>query len=483
MVSFLDVLSPSFLLFPALLGSAILALVCPLVGAHLILRRRVFLGLTLPQIAACGVAFTFWIYHELGLAHGAGGERLLAMAGSLFCTFIGMGLLAYLDRHAAGSPEGRLAAAYALASALTILFVVFNPAGELEILNLLKGEVIALSQEELKLLAAVYGVVLAGLVLFRREFLLTSFDPDLAFLITGGKVQWSILLYLLCGLSIAVGVIMAGPLLVFGFMVLPPLAARPFARGTASFFAISSSIGLFTAIFGFYLSIVLDLPLGPTDVALGCVLLFTSHAFNRVRGWRTAAVAILCVVSACVSASCSQTARPAAPLSSVQALGESMVWLAKVRNSSHSELRVPGTNPLRSLGEMAGKVSSDYRATVMDLLRDALQTELAQRKVRSEFPEAVDARLGVFSGNPESAAKTAREGKLSGLIFVGEIWRWEGEPQKFVRVLAEFKLIRIADGEVLWETRVQRAVPTTSATNLGQAHTDAVKAVVREIFG
>ncbi len=153
------------------------------------------------------------------------------MAGSLLWTFIAMGLLAYLDRHAAGSPEGRLAAAYALASALTILFVVFNPAGELEILNLLKGEVIALSKSELKLLALVYGTVFVGLMLFRREFLLTSFDPDLAFLVTGGKGQWSILLYLLCGLSIAVGVIMAGPLLVFGFMVLPPLAARPFARG------------------------------------------------------------------------------------------------------------------------------------------------------------------------------------------------------------------------------------------------------------
>ena len=118
MVSFWEIFSPSFLLFPALLGSAILALVCPLVGAHLMLRRRVFLGLTLPQIAACGVAFTFWMYHALGFTHGSGGERLLAMAGSLFFTLAGMGLLAYLDRHATGSPEGRLAAAYALASAV-----------------------------------------------------------------------------------------------------------------------------------------------------------------------------------------------------------------------------------------------------------------------------------------------------------------------------------------------------------------------------
>jgi ABC-type Mn2+/Zn2+ transport system permease subunit len=277
-VSFFDVLSPSFLLFPALLGSAILAFVCPLVGAHLMLRRRIFLGLTLPQIAACGVAFTFWLSHGAGVSHGTGGERLLAMVGSLVFTLVGMGLLAYLDRHATGSPEGRLAAAYAFASALTILFVVFNPAGELEILNLLKGEVISLSRGELKLLALVYGAVYFGLVLFRREFLLNSFDRDLSFLLTGGGVQWSFWLYVLCGFSIAIGVIMAGPLLVFGFMVLPPLIARALARGMSSFFMLSSILGLATALGGFYLSVRLDLPLGPTDVALGCVLIFFTYA-------------------------------------------------------------------------------------------------------------------------------------------------------------------------------------------------------------
>lgn len=482
MVSFLEILSPSFILFPALLGSAILALVCPLVGAHLILRRRIFLGLTLPQLAACGVAFTFWLYHEAGFAHGTGGERILAMVGSLLFTVVGMGLLAYLDRHATGSPEGRLAATYALASALTILFVVFNPAGELEILNLLKGEVIALSRDELKLLAAVYGVVLAGLVLFRREFLLTSFDPDLAFLLTGGKVQWSVLLYLLCGLSIAVGVIMAGPLLVFGFMVLPPLAARPFARGTVSFFALSSLIGLFTAILGFYLSIVLDLPLGPTDVALGCVLLFASHAFNRGRARRTAMAAILCFAAACASTSCGQSRSTGVPLSSVQALSESTVWLAKVRNSTNSDLRLPSANPLRSLGEMAGKISSDYRATVADLLRDSLQSELAHRKIKIAFPETVDARMGVFSHNPSSAAHTAREGKLSGLLLIADIQRWNADGRQLLSTRVDFKLVRIHDGSVVWEKTAQRVISTTGA-NLSQASADAIKEIMREIFG
>jgi len=275
---------------------------------------------------------------------------------------------------------------------------------------------------------------------------------------------------------------MAGPLLVFGFMVLPPLAARPFARGTASFFVLSSLIGLFTAILGFYLSIVLDLPLGPTDVALGCVLLFVSHALNRARTRRTAAVALLCIASAYVGAGCSQTQRAAAPLSSVQALNESTVWLAKPRNSTQSELRLPGTNPLRSLAEMAGKVTSGYRLTVMDLLRDSLQSELENKQAKLAFPEAHDPRLETFSARPESAAQTAREGGLSGLLLLSDIQRWNADGRQLLVTRVDFKLLRISDGRILWEKNVRRVTSTTGAGHLGQASADAVKDIMRELF-
>ena len=49
-----EVLNPSFLLFPAVVGSIVLGLVCPVVGGFLVLRRSVLLGLTLPQLAAAG---------------------------------------------------------------------------------------------------------------------------------------------------------------------------------------------------------------------------------------------------------------------------------------------------------------------------------------------------------------------------------------------------------------------------------------------
>src|SRR4051794_11714926 len=243
-------LSPSYLLFPALVGTMIMGLVCPLVGSYLVLRRTVFLGLTLPEVAAAGVSFTFWL-QQTGLLPRLGeSERGLGMVGSLVFTFLGMGLLGYLEQRGKGPAEGRLAAAYAFAGALTILFMVFNPAGQIEVLNLLKGEVIALSKGELKLLAAVFGLVFVAMILFRREFLLTSFDRDLAFLLKGRQIIWDILLYLLAGLVIALGVIMAGPLLIFGFLVLPALAARPLVNRMRAFLFLASLLGLVMAFFG-----------------------------------------------------------------------------------------------------------------------------------------------------------------------------------------------------------------------------------------
>jgi ABC-type Mn2+/Zn2+ transport system permease subunit len=480
MNTFVEILSPSYLLFPALLGTAILGLVCPLIGSYLILRRTVFLGLTLPQIAAAGVSFTFWLQQTGFFPEWGQSERGIGMFGSLAFTFLGMGLLGYLEQRGKGIAEGRLAAAYAFAGALTLLFVVFNPAGQIEVLNLLKGEVIALSRGELKLLAAVFALVFVAMVIFRREFLLTSFDRDLAFLLKGRPVIWDVLLYLLAGLVIAFGVIMAGPLLIFGFLVLPALAAKPLASRMSSYLILASVLGVLMAFLGFYSSVRLDLPLGPTDVTLGCCLIFLAYGLSRIP-FRSGASVITLLFAVFLLSGCGAPASHA-PVPEAKTIHAEQLWLAKVKNSTALPLLLPSNNPLRSLAEMAGKSSSDYRQSVMDLLRENLKTELAQKSFQIALPEEKDARFPAFSTDTGAALRVAREGKLSGAVFASEIWRWEVESQKFVRVLVDFKLIRIDDGTVIWQRRVQGAIPTPSATNVGQASTDAVKSILRDLF-
>jgi hypothetical protein len=234
------------------------------------------------------------------------------------------------------------------------------------------------------------------------------------------------------------------------------------------------------AILGFYSSVRLDLPLGPTDVTLGCCLIFLAYALRHVSTKIGQAGLVLVCVGTSMSSCSTQITK--LPVPEPKAVHSGDVWLAKVKNSTASTLLLPATNPLRSLAEMAGKVSSDYRQSVMDLLRDNLKIELEHRGFRVSLPEENDARFVAFPTDAGAAVRVAREGKLSGLTLVSEIRRWEVEAQKFVRVLVDFKLIRIDDGAVLWERRVQRAIPTPSATNVGQASTDAVREIVRELF-
>jgi hypothetical protein len=268
--------------------------------------------------------------------------------------------------------------------------------------------------------------------------------------------------------------------MVFGFMVLPPLAARALARGMNAFLSLSSAVGLFIAILGFYLSVRLDLPLGPTDVAFGCAVIFAVYTLQLILRKSRASAAVW-VALLLLGLGCS-TQQPAALLN-VRALRQSTVWLAPVRNTTGTELRLPGTNPFRSLAEMAGKLAPDYRPTVMELLRDALHSQLEGRKIHVALPESRDARLQGFSPQPPSAAQIAREAKLTGVILLTDIQRWDAGGGQLLNARVDFKLLRISDGAVVWERNVRRVVSTTGAGHLGQVSGDAIREIMRDIFG
>jgi ABC-type Mn2+/Zn2+ transport system permease subunit len=75
----------------------------------------------------------------------------------------------------------------------------------------------------------------------------------------------------------------AGPLVTFGFLVVPPLTARLVTRRMLPFSLLAALLGGVAAFGGFYLAYRLDLPLGPAEVALSSLLLALVGAVNAVR--------------------------------------------------------------------------------------------------------------------------------------------------------------------------------------------------------
>ena len=268
----------------AILSALCAGLVCPLVGAFLLVRRTGFYGVALPQFAAAGIAFGYavlslWIAN-IGLAgleyeeaiESPHAMRNYVIGWATVFTFGGLGLLSWLGRRKE-LETGRVAAAFAIASALTVVFARRSPVGMELIDTLMRGEILVVSLYDFETIAVVYGLVLLLFAWFFRDFLIVSYDPETAAVLGKPVRAFEILLMVMVGLTISVGVRIVGPIVLFGLLVLPPLAAQGVATSMRQYIYVSAGFGVLSAVVGIYGSFRLDWPLGPAIVmAAGLIL-------------------------------------------------------------------------------------------------------------------------------------------------------------------------------------------------------------------
>ncbi len=284
-----EVFGPDFLLRKSQYIILLVGFCAPLVGVYLILRRLIFLGVALPQISSCGIAFAFALpgWGLIAHMHDRMEERALALAGSVVFTLVAILLLAIFERRGRGMVEGRIGTAYVLAGAWSVLLLVQNPHGEHGMLELLRGEVISVSSLDVGLTAGVFTVVVASLFLFQKEFLLVSFDPEMAVTLRKNIFFWDALLFTMLALTVSVSVLTVGPLVTFGFLLLPPLIAYQFARTMREFMLGASLVGGVSGMIGFVVAYHWDLPIGPTAIACLGILFGLGYAgkclFSRRR--------------------------------------------------------------------------------------------------------------------------------------------------------------------------------------------------------
>lgn len=281
-----EIMAPDFLLRDALKAVVLVGFACPVVGMFFILRRLVFLGVALPQLSSTGVALALSLHVWFGSHHHGHHHTSTAVAfsGALVFSILTVLILTVLDRHRRGLAEGWLGTAFVVATAASLLLIAKCPEAEQGWLDLFRGEVIAISRAELAWTAGILGLVLAALAVFRREFLLVSYDWRLALTLGKSVFGWDLLLFTLIGLTVAATVMTVGPLIAFGFLIVPTLIGRVFAGTMPRLLLISSLIGGASAFGGFYLAYRWDLPVGPAAVGLLGVVFILAQGWAALRG-------------------------------------------------------------------------------------------------------------------------------------------------------------------------------------------------------
>ncbi len=286
MDTLLEILNPHFLLRNALYGGLVIGIVAPLVGVFLLARRMVFIGIALPQVSTAGVAAAF-VWHAFFHGHPDRdvNDFMIALIGSSLLTFAVILGLAFLERRGRGLREGRIGMLYAIAGAATILLLASDRVTEIGILGLLKGEIIAIPDTELLILSLGYGTILAVLALFHKELVLVTVDREMAISLGKRVALWDLVLFGVIGVAISLGVLVVGPLVMFGFLIVPPMIAGRLVVGMWPASIVAALLGAGIALVGFAAAYRLDWPTGPTDVALAGVVLALVVSAQTILVW------------------------------------------------------------------------------------------------------------------------------------------------------------------------------------------------------
>jgi zinc/manganese transport system permease protein len=158
--------------------------------------------------------------------------------------------------------------------------------------DMLVGNILAVSWEEVLKTAALYAVVGLFHYVFRRQFLAISMahDPERSAAAAGLDVRWwDFLFYASFGFVVTSSVAIAGVLLVFCYLIVPSVAAMLYSDHIGRRLAIGWTMGTVVSALGIYLSVKLDLPTGATMVCTFGLVLILMAAVRPLFG-RGAAV-------------------------------------------------------------------------------------------------------------------------------------------------------------------------------------------------
>lgn len=280
MHTLIEILDPAFVLRNSVYASLLIGAAVPLAGIYLVLSRRTLLALALPEAGGMGVAFTAWVCALTGipLAGGHGThvhEGMPFFVLGLFGAFAAMSLclvlLLWIDRHANGSQDAESGAAFSLAFGLTLAFAASNLIPEIGLLDMMKGEILAVSNRMLVFMTLGFGLVTGILMLLRHPLQLVLYDRRLAF--TAG-LPANGLAALAAGLicvTIALGGLCAGPLAIFTFLILPGATLQPFVRRLPALYLLTPLLGMLCGLGGFWVSYALEdwnLPTSAAQITL-----------------------------------------------------------------------------------------------------------------------------------------------------------------------------------------------------------------------
>lgn len=250
----------------AFLAIILVGIICGAIGVFVILRGLSFLGDALAHAIFPGVVIAFML----------GGSYLVGALVAAVIVSLGIGGISQSGKIKNDTAVGVLfVGAFALGVALMSL-----QSGYVRDLNtFLFGSILGVSRSDLYLTLGVGMLVLALMLLFRRELTAISFDR--MFARSNGLNLWAYdqLFLAMLAMAIVISLQTVGNILVLAMLVTPAATARLLTNDLRRMIVLSSAIGAISGVTGLYVSYYQGVPSGAAVVLTATVVFGLTFLF------------------------------------------------------------------------------------------------------------------------------------------------------------------------------------------------------------
>ena len=252
----------------ALIGSILVGVMCPLVGAYVVSRNLAFIGDALAHAVLPGMVLGFLVGINPAIAAVPTGISVAMLVRTV-------------SRRAGLSADTSIGILFATTFALGLVMLSTSDSIKINIEDLLLGQILAISQTGIYISLGITAMVVLGLFVLHHWLLFASFDP-VASQVVGARanvVDYAFLVML--ALVIVIGIQAAGIVLVMAMLVTPAATAYLLVRRFVSMMVVAAALGAVAAVTGLYASYHFNLPAGPAMALVASGIFVLAVSFKR----------------------------------------------------------------------------------------------------------------------------------------------------------------------------------------------------------
>ncbi len=264
----LEMLSYTFMQ-RALIAGAIIGIIAPLIGVHLVLRRMSLIGDSLSHVALSGVA--------IGMITGQAPIITAFVATSLAALFI-----EWLKKHFTHYAELALAIIMSAGMGLAVVLISAARSFNAQLNSYLFGSISTVSYIDIVMVTLLGIVIVIATTVLRRELFFITLDETSARLsgVPVGKVNT--IFAVLVAAMITISMRIVGILLVSSLIVLPVATAMRIAKSFKQTMVFAILFAETAIVIGMILSYYYELASGGTIVLLSVAQLIVVLIYKRI---------------------------------------------------------------------------------------------------------------------------------------------------------------------------------------------------------